>query len=350
MKHWNHLTASFTTPVLLKTGVLPTNAVLLATAVLLTTVVLVSASANAEAQPKPPPPPPLDPTTLRHDAPDEPPPPPPGTPAVDPANPAAADPANPAATDPANAGAAAALIVDTAAAPEGVTGATAEADALTAENMATQVKPKGFRYTIQRDVLVDEVTDTVLYVRKTKTSKHTKAVPIPMDKKLLGECIAGGSVDDLARGARVTVKYDPKGAVRPEIMIVSKVSIEVFDNATVLTRGGAKLYIVTAEKDKRGFQIEGDASGWDDVVQNGTAEGLLAGAKIRLEYDPSGREPLKITMITPAKVDKKPKGCGCSSYGPRSETTDFAPVLFGLLLFSGLVARRRRDAQRLAAR
>lgn len=237
------------------------------------------------------------------------------------------------------------LIVNSAPDPGAATGTTAEANALIADKMATAKRPKSFLYTIIRDALVDEVTQTVLYLRKEKRAKHTRAVPIPKDRKLLATCITGGTVEDLVRGARVTAKFDPQGVVRPQIVIVTKVSIEVLDNAVVLDRGGAKLYVVTAEKKRRGFQIEGDAAGWNDVVQNGNADGLLVGAKIRLEFDPSGREPLKIIILTPAmgadKADEKGKGCGCSAHGPRTGAgLDLGPIAL-LLVLAGLWLRRR---------
>ena len=284
----------------------------------------------AATPPKPDgPPPPLDPRFLRADAPKEEPPPPPTARAPLPTKPAQGD------------GPAAGLVVEAAPDPKGATSTSAAADALTAENMATGQKPKGFLYTMIRGARIDSLDTTILYVRKKKSDKHTKAVPIPKNRDLLAECIAGGGVEDLIKGAQVTVKYDPKGVVRPQIMIESKSEIEVLDGATVLDRGGSKLYVLTADQQRRGFQIEGGAKAWNDVVVGGNAEGLLAGAKVKIEHDPSGRKGLKITILQPAGgAKKKGKGCGCSAHGPRSEPPITGPLWLAALLIGGVLLLR----------
>jgi len=257
---------------------------------------------------------------------------------------AAADPA----ADPATA--AAGIVVDAAPGAAPATESSAAADALTAENMATKPKPKGFRYTIVRAALIDEVTETLLYVRKKKDSKHTVAIPIPMDRKLLGKCIAGGTIKDLVKSATVTVKYDPKGVVRPEIVLIKRTSVEVLDNAKVLDRGGRKLYIVTADGGRRGFEIEGDISMWDTVVLNGKADALKPGTKIKVEHDPSGREPLKITLLDAPKADGKPKskGCGCSVVGSTDGPMQPGPIGVVVLLVGSLFALRLRATPKAA--
>lgn len=225
-----------------------------------------------------------------------------------------------------------------------MTATTVSAGELTAESMATKPKPKGFRYAVRRNAIVVELSDTILYVLPKKKAPHTVAIPVPKDRKLLDECLAGGTVDNLVKGAVITAKYDPRGVVRPEIIFVTKSEIEQLDNAKVLDRGGNKLYVILADGTKRGFQIEGGAKGWEDVVQNGPARGLAPGALIDITFDPSGREPLKITLVEPDKVAKeKPKGCGCDSHGPRSSTVGFGPAGILMLLVGGLLAWRRRE-------
>jgi len=213
--------------------------------------------------------------------------------------------------------------------------------------MATKPKPKGYRYTIIRGAIVDELTDNILYVRKKKKAKHTKAVPVPKDRKLLAECIEGGKVEDLVKGAVLTARYDPKGVIRPKLTFETKSAIEELNDAKVLDRGGNKLYVITAEGKRRGFEIEGGAKAWDDVVQNGPARGLVPGAMISVSYDPSGREPLKITLLEPDKVPKdKPKGCGCDSHGPRSGRLDWGPAALVVAMLGGWLWIRRRERAR----
>lgn len=186
------------------------------------------------------------------------------------------------------------------------------ATTLNADNMATAPKPEGFRYAIIRDGLVDDVSETLLYVKANKGAQTSRAVPIPRDRELLASLLAGGAVDDLIKGAIVTVRYDPKGVVRPEIVLQGKVKLEVIDSAKVIDRGGNKLYVTTPEGGNRGFEIEGGAQAWKTVVVNGPASALVAGARIRITHDPSGREPLRISLLDPPLPAVKDKGCGCS--------------------------------------
>jgi len=191
----------------------------------------------------------------------------------------------------------------------------APATALTADNMATAVKPAGFRYAIIRDGIVDDVSDTLLYVKASKAAKTSRAVPIPKDRKLLGTLIAGGKVEDLVKGTTLTVRYDPKGVVRPEIVIQGKAELQVLEGAKVIDRGGNKLYVTLADGSSRGFEIEGGAKAWEGVVSNGPASALIGGAKIRIHFDPSGRAPLRIELMDPPKAEAKDKGCGCGVAG-----------------------------------
>ena len=225
---------------------------------------------------------------------------------------------------------------------------TEAAAGLTPETMATAPKPAGFTYTIIREGIVDELADTYLYVKANKDAKTTSAVPVPKNRELLATCLAGGTVDDLVRGATVAVKYDPKGVVRPEIVIGSTPQIEVLDDAKIMDRGGSKLYVITADKQTRGFEIEGGAAAWASVVQNGTPDDLKAGTLVRIEYDPSGREGIKITLKNPP-VTAKPgqeapgtdKGCGCRVAAGPSPMPMGAGV-FGLGAVALLWLRRSR--------
>lgn len=216
--------------------------------------------------------------------------------------------------------------------------------ALTPETIAIAEPPKGFRYSVLRDVRIDEVAANYLYVKASKTAQSTRAVPIPKDRELLKGCVAGGGPDDLQRGAVVTVKFDPKGVVRPEIVLQTKVEIEELKGIKVIDRGGTKLYVTTPDGGQRGFAIEGDPSGWNDVVEGGDASGLLGGAVIDLRFDPSGREPLKIKIVTPSPKAERAKpdggGCGCSVRGGGSSPTAGALGLL-LLCLAGLLLRRR---------
>ncbi len=214
---------------------------------------------------------------------------------------------------------------------------------LTAETLATAPKPEGFAYTIVRDAVVDELSETILYVKTQKDAKTTTAVPVPKDRALLTQCLAGGKLEDLVHGAIVTARYDPRGVVRPEIIINSTPAIEVLDDAKIADRAGSKLFVVTSDKQTRAFSIEGGAAAWATVVQNGKPEDLTAGTLVKIEYDPSGREGIKITLKNPPAqaAPAEDKGCGCSVYGgPRS--LPFGSALFALLAVTVLMRRRSR--------
>ncbi|MCO4762398.1 MAG: hypothetical protein KC502_12885 [Myxococcales bacterium] len=224
-----------------------------------------------------------------------------------------------------------------------VAAAAAEAAKLTPETIATQAKPKGFRYSILRDVWVDEIAATMLYVKKNKRAKTTKAVPIPKDRKLLDSCIAGGTSADLKRSTIITVKFDPKGVVRPQIVIAKQVKVETL-HGKVLDIGGPKLYLALDDHSKRGFAVKTYAD-WNEVVQNGQATDLKRGAAITVVFDPSGEQGLKITLDKPPSATDEAKksdgGCGCSATKPRSS---HAPVGAALLIVgcAALWLRRRR--------
>ena len=212
---------------------------------------------------------------------------------------------------------------------------------LNADNMATAPKPAGFRYAIIRDGVVDDISETLLYVKARKGAQTSRAVPVPKDRKLLASILAGGGVDDLIKGTIVTVRYDPKGVVRPEIVIQGKVEVEVLDGAKVIDRGGNKLYVTTAEGQSRGFEIEGGAEAWKSVVVNGPASALVAGAKVRISHDPSGRQPLQIHLLDPPVAAAKDKGCGCSVGGAAGGPPVGALLLaLGCLLAIGGLHRR----------
>lgn len=230
---------------------------------------------------------------------------------------------------------------------------TAEADAgaaagakadepLTEKTIARAIAPPHFRFSIIRSVLVDDLSGTYLYVRANKTAT-TKSVPVPADRTVLASCIAGGNVDDLVRGATVTVRFDPAGRYRPDILVEKKVEVEALLGAKVLDRGGNKLYIVTSEGKARGFEIEGDAKAWNDVVAGGDASGLLAGAVVDVHFDPSGRSPLRVKIITPAGGAKRDSdGCGCSLAAGGAAPTGGAVALIAAAL--ALILRRRSPA------
>lgn len=219
---------------------------------------------------------------------------------------------------------------------------------LTADTLATAEKPAGFRYSIVREGLVDELSGTFLYVKASKEAKTTSAAPVPKDRTLLAKFVTGGTPEDLVKGAVVTVKFDPRGVVHPEIEIHSKPTLEVLDGAKVIDRGGNKLYVSTQDGNQRGFELQGGAAAWDTVVTNGKADDLKPGTAIRVEFDPSGRLPLQVTLLTPPKAEPaKGKGCGCKVAAGPSETPIGASTL-GLALL-GLWSWRRW-AWRLRAR
>ncbi len=214
---------------------------------------------------------------------------------------------------------------------------------LSADTMATAAKPDGFAYTIVRDAIVDELSETLLYVKASKDAKTMTAVPVPKDRALLAQCLAGGKVEDLVRGTILTARYDPRGVVRPEIIINSTPVIEVLDDVKVVDRAGSKLFVMTADKQTRAFSIEGGAPAWATVVQNGKAEDLVNGAMVKIEYDPSGREGIKITLKNPPvqAAPAEDKGCGCSVYGGQ-RSLPWASLLFALGAVALLLRRRSR--------
>lgn len=220
--------------------------------------------------------------------------------------------------------------------------ATAE-QALTPETMATAEKPPGFRYGIVRGGLVESLAGTLLYVKTSKDAKTSTAVPVPKDPALLAKTISGGTPADLIKGTVVDVKFDPRGVVRPEIAIVSRSTIEVLDDAKIMDRGGNKLYVVTAAGKSRGFELAGEgAAAWTGVVTNGTPDDLKPGTLVRIAYDPSGQEPLQVTLkATPKPAQDKDKGCGCQvAGGPRNIPLGGSWAAIGALAM--ILTRRRR--------
>ncbi len=220
---------------------------------------------------------------------------------------------------------------------------TPTAPTLSADTMATAPKPEGFAYAIVRDAIVDELSETLLYVKASKDAKTMTAVPVPKDRALLAQCLAGGKVEDLVRGTVLTARYDPRGVVRPEIIINSTPVIEVLDDVKIVDRAGSKLFVMTADKQTRAFSIEGGAPAWATVVQNGKADDLVNGAMVKIEYDPSGREGIKITLKNPPvqAAPAEDKGCGCSVYGGQ-RSLPWASLLFALGAVALLVRRRSR--------
>lgn len=250
---------------------------------------------------------------------------------------------------PAEAEDAAPLQIGTAAeAAAAIAGVPAPQEAsLTTATVATRPAPKGFLFSVVRDVLVDEVQGTWLYVKIDKRATTTRAIPIPLDRAILAECIAGGGVDDLVKGATITARFDPKGEVRPQIVLQAKVAIEVLENATVIDRGGNKLYVSTADGKARGFAIEGDASAWAEAVEGGDASALLTGAKVTIRFDPSGREPLRVKILQPSSkaAGRSGGGCGCDSRGalpPSSGAIGLVAALAALWLRQRWRPRRAR--------
>jgi MYXO-CTERM domain-containing protein len=241
----------------------------------------------------------------------------------------------------------AALIQPTAGAPGTLPPAAAlpaDPTAITADTIATAPKPADFQYAIVRSGWVDDLSETLLYVKSTKGADTSIAVPVPRDRKLLATLIAGGTLDDLVTGTVLTVRYDPRGVVRPEIIIEKASRVEILENAKVLDRGGNKLFVLTADGQHRGFQIEGGPAEWQQVVKNGQAASLVAGAKVRIAYDPSGRLPLEITVVeAPPNAKAADRGCGCRVTSGAPDPGVGAGVLLGLVLV-GLAALRRRSA------
>jgi hypothetical protein len=219
--------------------------------------------------------------------------------------------------------------------------ATATETALTPDTLATAAKPDGFRYAVLHDVWVESLADTYLYVKANKAAATTTAVPVPRDRGLLAQCIAGGQVDDLVPGTQLAVKFDPRGVVRPEIVVQQASAIEVLDGAKVLDRGPGKLYVLTADGKSRAFAIEGGADAWRQVVANGTPDDLKPGTAIKIDYDPSGREGIRITLRDPPPPGAgKDKGCGCR-IGSRGAHWSTGAALLAALACGIVVGRRR---------
>ena len=211
--------------------------------------------------------------------------------------------------------------------------------------MATQPKPKGFRYTIVRDRWVEDVSETLLYVKKSPKAKSSRAIPIPKDRKLLAECIEGGGLAELKRGAVVTARFDPKGVVRPKITIAKKVQVEIL-HGKVIDIGGPKLYVVLDDGARRGFEV-GSYADWDKVVQNGKATDLKRQAGVTIRFDPSGETDIEVVLdVPPSAKPKQADGCGCNVVGaPRG--LDLGGPL-GVLLMCLFVIGWRRGLSRHA--
>lgn len=211
---------------------------------------------------------------------------------------------------------------------------------LTADTMATAPKPPDFRYAVATEVIVAELSETMLYVKATKAATTMTAIPVAKDRAILAQCVTGGKVEDLVKGTVITAKYDPRGVVRPEIAIVSTTEIEILDDAKVMDRGGSKLFVLTKEGQTRAFSMEGGTAAWDSVVTGGTAADLKPGVKVRIEFDPSGRESLKIALKEPAKgAEPVDKGCGCDAKG-QNRSFPWSCGFFAAAVF-GLLVRRR---------
>ncbi len=214
------------------------------------------------------------------------------------------------------------------------------------DTFATAAKPAGFSYSMLENAWIDDVRETYLYIKSGPSKPTSLAVPIPKNRVFLATCIEGGTVDDLVRSATATVKWDPAGVVRPQIIILKKAELEIYDNAKVLDRGGDRLYINTAEGVARGFALEGGAAAWDEVIEGAKFNDLVAGTLVRVENDPSGRKAIRVVFKQKApSIDasgiKKDRGCGCD-LGPSQGVSAGSALLGGLLL--GLVAVRRRRA------
>ncbi len=215
-----------------------------------------------------------------------------------------------------------------------------------AEVMATAEKPKGFAYHIMREAVVDDVRDTYLYIKSSPQATNSITVPIPKNRELLATCIKGGTFDDLAHGAIVTVRYDPAGAVRPEIEIIEKVVVEIYDDAKVLDRGGRRLYVRAPDGREKGFNLEGGTAAWDEVIEGAKFVDLVPGTTVRVEHDPGGRKPIRVIFKKKAEemnADGSKKiagrGCGCDTRG--DQPVPLGAVWFGALTLGAVAIRRR---------
>ncbi len=217
-----------------------------------------------------------------------------------------------------------------------------------ADSMATAEKPKGFAYNLMNGAVVEQLVDTYLYIKSSTQSKVSITVPVPRDRAFFAKCVSGGTPEDLVRGAVINARYDPAGVVRPVIEIVEKVTIEVYDNARVLDRGGKRLYIRAPDGREKGFELDGGPTAWDEVIEGAKFADLVPGSIVRVEHDPGGRQAIKITFKSkPAELNsdgsKKSagRGCGCDVRDPA--TPDGGSWAFGALLL-GVWLRRRFQA------
>ncbi len=217
-----------------------------------------------------------------------------------------------------------------------------------ADTMATAEKPKGFAYNLMNGAVVEQLVDTYLYIKSSAQSKVSITVPVPRDRAFFAKCITGGTPEDLVRGAVINARYDPAGAVRPVIEIVEKVTIEVYEDARVLDRGGKRLYIRAPDGREKGFELEGGPAAWDEVIEGAKFADLVPGSIVRVEHDPGGRQAIKITFKSkPADLNadgsKKGtgRGCGCDVRAPLGP--DGGPLALGALLL-GIWLRRRFQA------
>ncbi|MBI5608576.1 MAG: hypothetical protein HY902_06820 [Deltaproteobacteria bacterium] len=236
--------------------------------------------------------------------------------------------------------------------PAAASPAAAPAAATTAvdtggDTFATAPKPPGFLYSMLQDAWIDDVRETYLYIKSSPTRPTSLAVPIPKNRAFLATCIHGGTIDDLVRSATATVKWDPAGVVRPDITIIKKAELEIYDNAKVLDRGGDRLYINTAEGVAKGFALEGGAAAWDEVIEGAKFNDLVAGTLIRVENDPSGRKPIRVIFKQKAPaIDasgvKRDRGCGCDLRP--GDGVSAGAGLFAAALLALLWVRRQRSA------
>ncbi|MSP90377.1 MAG: hypothetical protein EXR79_01000 [Myxococcales bacterium] len=211
---------------------------------------------------------------------------------------------------------------------------------------ATAPKPAGFRYSMVTEVWVESLGETYLYVRRDKKSTSTTPVPVPADRVLLAQCVTGGTLDDLVPGTLITAKFDNRGVVRPEIVIIKASSVEVLDGAKVLDRGGNKLYVITSDGQSRGFALPAGPGNWAAAVTNGSPDGLKPGVVVQIKYDPSGRADLRITYRDPpppAPPVTADKGCGCGAVPGRVDGAALGLALSGAVLWLRARRGKRKD-------
>ncbi|MBM4345383.1 MAG: hypothetical protein FJ100_18585 [Deltaproteobacteria bacterium] len=211
--------------------------------------------------------------------------------------------------------------------------------------MATAEKPKGFAYNLMNGAVVEQLVDTYLYIKSSPQSKVSITVPVPRDRAFFAKCITGGTPDDLVRGAVINARYDPAGVVRPVLEIVEKVSIEIYDDARVLDRGGKRLYIRAPDGREKGFELEGGPAAWDEVIEGAKFVDLVPGSIVRVEHDPGGRQAIKITfkrkpadLNSDGRTKGASRGCGCDVRDPRGP--DAGAFALAALLLGAIAARR----------